>query len=436
MSARPLALVFALALAPLAVAQTETEIASKEEGAVATVAYTGVDKPVDIAVGPDGTMYYAEFDTGRLRSIPPGASQPAADPIWTAPNLQLGGERGFVGLAVSPNFATDAAFYVFYQTNKTGTVVSRLSRIVEGAEEVLIDDIFSEKLHNSGRITFDNAGHMFVSVGDAVLDTAGRHRSVHAHDPANINGKVLRLTLDGKPAAGNPWGNEVWTKGHRNVYGIAVSPTGVMVGTENGPESWDEVNVLVGGQDYGWPTCSGPCGKPEYVEPILSYEDTIAPTGAVWWKGHFYFTDFNKGTVHRIYDHGNGTWADERVMKFTTPRILDIATGADALYVSTWDSIWRIVPGKVGSDSGPANPTGIVATPTGHPPATTSPPPLTGDARATPPGPPVTADPTAGTPPTGGTPGQIGESSNGIPLGLWPLVAALGGAVLVRRGFK
>lgn len=428
---RLLALALALALVPLAVAQTETEIASKEEGAVASVAYTGVNKPVDIAVGPDGTLYYAEFDTGRLRHIPPGASEPAPDALWTAPDLQLGGERGFVGLAVSPNFATDGAFYVFYQTNKSGTVVSRLSRIVDGAEEVLIDDIFSEKLHNSGRITFDGAGNMFVSVGDAVLDTAGRHRSVHAHDPANLNGKVLRLTLDGKPAAGNPWGNEVWTKGHRNVYGIAVSPTGVMVGTENGPESWDEINVLVGGKDYGWPTCSGACGKPEYVDPVLAYEDTIAPTGAVWWKGHFYFTDFNKGTVHRIYDLGNGSWADERVLKFTTPRILDIATGPDALYVSTWDSIWRIVPGKVGSDAAPGP-----ATPTGSPPATTAPPPVTPD------DPPATAGPAA-TPvssptpsATGGGPAETGEDSNGVPLGVWPLVAALGLAILVRRGFK
>lgn len=362
-----------LLAAPLVLAQdTETDIASKEEGASAALAFAGLEAPVDIAFGPDGTLYYASFETGHLRAVKPGASGPG-DIIWTAPSVQLGGERGFVGLALAPDFATSKAFYVNYQHNGTdGKVVTRFSRVVDGEETVLVVNDQPGLLHNSGRIAFLPDGTILVSVGDGIIDTAARSKSAHAQDPNDIRGKIIRVTTAGEPAPGNPWGTYAWTKGHRNVYGLAVSPDGVVLATENGPDHWDEVNVIEAGKDYGWPVCTGICPGDESVDPVLTYESTIAPTGAAWFKGHFYFTDFNKGSVHRIYEQTNGTWADERVLKFTTPRILDVAVGADgdALYVSTWDSVWRVVPGVVGS--APITSEGTPATPT--PDAGTTPP--------------------------------------------------------------
>ncbi|HUR70006.1 MAG TPA: PQQ-dependent sugar dehydrogenase [Candidatus Thermoplasmatota archaeon] len=410
MRALAFASVLALVLAPaLALGQQpETEIASIEAGAHAEVAWTGLEAPVDIVFGPDGTMYYAEFETGKLRQIPPGAEGPAPDALWSAPNLQLGGERGFVGLALAPDFATSHAFYVNYQTNKTGTIVTRLSRVVGGQETVLLDDIRSEKLHNSGRIAFLPDGNLLMSVGDATLDTIGRDASMHAHDPTDLNGKVLRLTPEGEPVAGNAWGNEVFTKGHRNVYGLAVAPDGTILATENGPDHYDEVNLLVGGKDYGWPTCSGPCDKSEYVDPILEYYDTIAPTGAVWYKDSFYFSDFNKGRVHRVHPAANGSWYDERVVKFTTPRILDIAVGPDALYLSTWDSVWRVTPGPA------QNATLPVETPS------------TGSGAPTPP-----------TESTSATPAPTAAAGRGVPgPGVWAAVAVAAAALARgRRNF-
>ncbi|HET6404589.1 MAG TPA: PQQ-dependent sugar dehydrogenase [Candidatus Thermoplasmatota archaeon] len=406
-------LALALAPAPASAQDTETEIASLEEGAAAEVAYTGLTMPVDIAFGTDGTLYYASFESGELKAVAADGSERV---VWTAPDLQLGGERGFVGLAVAPD---GGSFYVFYQTNKSGTVVSRLSQIVDGQENVLLDDIKSEKLHNSGRIAFGPDGLMYVSVGDAVLDTAGRQKSMHAHDPMSLNGKVLRLNADGTPAAGNPWGNEVWTKGHRNVYGLAVSPANVVLATENGPESWDEINLLVGGNDYGWPTCSGACDQDGFVDPILAYESTIAPTGAVWYEGAFFFTDFNKGSLHRVRQDQTGAWKDERVLKFSTPRILDVAVGPDGLYLSTWDSVWRVVPGPLPAD------TLVAATPPTSPTKTVI---------VTP-----SAEPTPDAAPTGTPPGQgaIGEA-NGIPgPGVWAYgLVALAALLRGRGSFK
>lgn len=409
-------LVLLLAFAPaLAIAQdTETEIASIEPGASADLVRAGLSMPVDIAFGPDGTLYYAAFELGELRAV---AADGTETTLWTAPNLQLGGERGFVGLAVAPD---GGSFYVNYQTNKSGVVVTRLSQIVEGEETVLIDDIRSEKLHNSGRITFGPDGLLYMSVGDAVLDTAGRQKSMHAHDPNVLNGKVLRLDPDGTPAEGNPWGNAAWTKGHRNVYGIAVSPGGTVLGTENGPESWDEINILVAGNDYGWPTCSGACDTEGFVDPILAYESTIAPTGAVWYEGAFYFTDFNKGSLHRVRQDLSGAWHDERVLKFTTPRILDVAIGPGGLYLSTWDSVWKVVPGPLPAGTKPDG-------------APVSPPTKTQVVTPPPTGPASTSEPGSGTTPTPVTEGSVGESANDVP-GIGVLAYALVALAALLRG--
>ena len=362
-------LLAAILVTPLAFAQS-TEIASKEEGASGALVHAGLLAPVDIAFGLDGTLYYASFESGELRAIAPGAEGPG-EIVWTAPNVQTGGERGFVGLVLAPDFGTSRAFYVNYQHNGTDGIVTRLSRVVDGEESVLLVNTQPGLLHNSGRIAFHPDGTLFMSVGDGIIDTAARSKSAHAQDPSDIRGKVVRLTADGAPAPGNPWGNEAWTKGHRNVYGLAISPEGVVLATENGPDHWDEVNVLEAGKDYGWPTCMGICPGDESVDPVLTYESTIAPTGAVWYRGHFYFTDFNKGSVHRVYEREDGTWADERVLKFTTPRILDVAVGPEGLYVSTWDSVWLVEPGVVGS--APVEPEPVTTpSPSGTPPPTES----------------------------------------------------------------
>ena len=402
-------LLLAFVAAPV-VAQ-ETEIASKEQGASAEVVLTGLEAPVDIAFGPDGTLYYASFMSGELRAVAPGGSGPG-EVLWTAPDLQGGGERGFVGLALAPDFASSRAFYVNYQHNGSTGIVTRLSKVVDGQETVLLVVDQPGLLHNSGRIAFHPDGSLFMSVGDGIVDTAARAKSAHAQDPADLRGKILRLTADGAPAPGNPWGGAAWTKGHRNVYGLAISPDGVVLGTENGPDKWDEINVLEAGQDYGWPQCTGVCGRGEFADPVLAYESTIAPTGAVWFKGHFYFTDFNKGSVHRVYERANGTWADERVLKFTTPRILDVAAFGDALYVSTWDSVWTVTPGVVGSAPVVQEP------PTPEPtPETTTPAPSAPPAEES-------ADGA----------GAVGEASKGIPLpGALLALVALAGVSWSRR---
>lgn len=337
-----LALALVLAAAPAGRADT------LEEGAATSLFADNLSAPVDLAFGPDGSLYYAEL-AGGLRVVKPGKSTPEPQPLWTPPDLQTGGERGFVGLALDPDFAQTRAFFVFYTHNASGEITNRVSKIVDGEETELLWGLRAGLLHNSGRLAFLPDKTLLVSHGDTILDTAGPHLARHAHDENDLSGKVLRINRDGTAAAGNPWGNEVWTKGHRNVYGLAVAPDGTVIGTENGPEKSDEVNLLVAGNDYGWPTCKGACGDddPEdtadaYEDPILEYTPTVAPTGATWYAGYFYFSDFNKGRIHRVYELPNGSWADDRVLRLDSPRILDVQAGPDGLYYATWDAIHRL----------------------------------------------------------------------------------------------
>lgn len=336
---RPVLVLSLLLAVPAALAEGVT---TAEEGVSAELVYEGLEQPVDFAFGPDGALYYVEFMTGNLRVVPPGATQPDPEPLWTAPDLQTGGERGLVGLALDPEFEETRAFYVYYQHNESGEVTSRLSKVVDGEETVLLGGLRAGLLHNSGRIAFLPDGTLLVSVGDAILDTAGREAAKHAHDETSLNGKILRLHRDGTVPDDNPWGNEVWSKGHRNVYGLAVSPEGVVMATENGPEIGDEVNRIEPGRDYGWPTCAGPCDDDRYADPLLSYSPTIAPTGAAWYAGHFYFSDFNTGRLRRVVELENGSHAEQRVLQLDKPRILDLETAQDGLWFSTWDGVWHV----------------------------------------------------------------------------------------------
>lgn len=345
MLGRTLALLILAASLVTMGARADEDVVETTDGVAAEKAWEGVKEPVDIAFGPDGSLYYAELTTGNLRVIAPGASAPEPEPVWTAPDLQAGGERGFVGLALDPEFERTRAFYVYYTANESGAVRGHLSRVIDGEEERLLTIERVGLLHNSGRIAFMPDGHLLLSVGDAILDTAGPHLAEHSHDPADPNGKILRLTRDGEPAPGNPWDTLAWTKGHRNVYGLAVSPEGVVIATENGPDRGDEINLLSPGKDYGWPTCVAACGDPAFEEPVLWWEETVAPTGATWYAGSFYFSAFNTGSVHRLVAPSaeGANWTMERVVKFASPRVIDIEAGPDGLYASSWDTVWRIM---------------------------------------------------------------------------------------------
>jgi glucose/arabinose dehydrogenase len=171
---------------------------------------------------------------------------------------------------------------------------------------------------------------LYITTGDA--GTAAL-----AQDRASLAGKVLRLTLDGAPAPGNPGGTAVWTTGHRNAQGLAFHPrTGALYASEHGASDNDEINLLRAGGNYGWPTvrglCDGDAGAEErpfctanaVVEPLVTWSPTIAPAGlAVYdharipqWRGSLLLATLKDRTLHRLTLSGDGATITARTPLF------------------------------------------------------------------------------------------------------------------------
>lgn len=381
--AAPRARCFAAAAFVVALLAPATLAAEDLKPTRATQVGKGLAMPVDFAFGPDGAIYYVELFGGGVRKMDPTTGAVDPTPLATVTGFNRGGERGVFGFAVDPEFATTRAFYVSYSRNTTADDTGTenvLSRFVDGKETVLLVR-HGDTMHNGGRILFAD-GYIFLTTGDATSwDGWDEARSKRAQDPAWDAGKVLRVTKDGAPAPGNPWGTLAWSVGHRNLYGIAYDPaTKRLWVTENGNERADEINLVEKGANYGWPTCAGPCtpARSDVREAILVYEQTIAPTGATVFRGDLWFSDYNRGQVHRARE-ANGTWTDDVAYTFkgSPPRVLDLEASpeGDALWFSTWDGLWRL------DFDGPPPPT----------------PPPTGERLG---------GPSEGTPTTGGSPTQ------------------------------
>jgi glucose/arabinose dehydrogenase len=132
--------------------------------------------------------------------------------------------------------------------------------------------------HDGGRIVLGPDGHLWVGTGDA-------GDGDNAQDKDSLNGKILRLTLDGKAAAGNPFGNRAWSYGHRNVQGLAFDSAGRLWASEFGQNTWDELNLVEKGGNYGWPLAEGNDGPATangvpLIEPKAVWTtDEASPSG-------------------------------------------------------------------------------------------------------------------------------------------------------------
>jgi glucose/arabinose dehydrogenase len=142
-----------------------------------------------------------------------------------------------------------------------------------GEPEVILDGIPRANTHDGGRLAFGPDGYLYVTTGDA-------QRRDAPQDPDALGGKILRLTTDGDPAPGNPWGTRVWSMGHRNVQGIAWTADGTMWASEFGQNTWDELNRIEPGANYGWPLVEGVAGREGLVDPVAQWATSDAsPSG-------------------------------------------------------------------------------------------------------------------------------------------------------------
>nr|WP_245717635.1 PQQ-dependent sugar dehydrogenase [Nocardia jejuensis] len=230
----------------------------------------GIDVPWGVAFLPDGGALVAERDSGAVLRVTPGAD---AERVYQVPGVSAAGEGGLLGLAVSPSYRDNGYIYAYF----TAAEDNRIVRFrLDGPPEVVFSGIAKAGNHNGGRIAFGPDGMLYAGTGDAGIRTA-------AQDPASPNGKILRLTPEGQPAPGNPTpGSPVYSLGHRNVQGLAWDSAGRLFAAEFGQNTFDEINRIEPGRDYGWPEVEGVADTRDgrFTDPLLTWAPSDAsPSG-------------------------------------------------------------------------------------------------------------------------------------------------------------
>ena len=228
--------------------------------------------PWAIAFLPGGDALVTERDSARLLRVTPRGG---VSTVGTVPGVDPEGEGGLLGVAVSPRPGRDQVVYLYLSTATDNRIVRfRYSGGGIGPLEAMVTGIPRAGIHNGGRLAFGPDGMLYA--------TTGEHGEPGiAQDRDSLGGKILRMTPDGRPAPGNPFGTLVWTYGHRNVEGIAWDSAGRMYATEFGQERFDEINRIDKGRNYGWPEVEGAGGGGKYADPELTWPtEAASPSGA------------------------------------------------------------------------------------------------------------------------------------------------------------
>ncbi|WP_035767911.1 PQQ-dependent sugar dehydrogenase [Arthrobacter castelli] len=245
------------------------------ELAVTGTAADSLTSPWSMALLPDGSVLVSERDSAAIKRIDDGE----VTMVGTVEHVVPGGEGGLLGIAVAPTFARDRYLYAYYTSASDNRIVRMEYDGGQdpglGTQEVLLEGIPKATIHNGGRIKFGPDGMLYASTGDATQEDQAQNRQ-------SLSGKILRITPDGDPAPGNPFGdNPVYSLGHRNVQGLAWDSEGRLWASEFGPTEDDELNLIRPGGNYGWPEVTGAPGVDGFIDAQVVWPSTAtaSPSG-------------------------------------------------------------------------------------------------------------------------------------------------------------
>ncbi|MFI2346005.1 PQQ-dependent sugar dehydrogenase [Streptomyces sp. NPDC019443] len=282
---------------------------------------------------PDGsTALVTERNSFKVFKVTPSG---AKTQVGSVPNSQTtGGEGGLMGVAVDPDWASNHYVY-FMHTSSDGNRIARMT--YDGTSltgyKAILQGIKKAKYHNGGRLAFGPDGYLYATTGDAQTTSL-------AQDKNSLNGKILRLTKDGKPAPGNPFNNHIFSLGHRNPQGIAFDAQGRLWEAELGQSSKDELNLIKSGKNYGWPTCEGNCSVSGMTNPKKTWGVAEAsPSGIAVVDGAVYMAALRGERLWQIpINAGNenvGTAKAHYVGTYGRLRAVTKVPGSNQLWLST-----------------------------------------------------------------------------------------------------
>lgn len=256
------------------------------------VLVTGLCAPWGLAFLPDGTALVTERDTARILSV---TSDGRVTEVQRIREARPRGEGGLLGIAVSPDYASDRWVYVYYLAESD----FRIARLRLGEEpEPILTGIPADQdgFHGGGRIAFGPDGMLYAGTGETYYT-----REI-AQDPASLGGKILRITPDGDPAPGNPIpGSPVYSMGHRHVQGLAWDAQGRLFASEFGENESDELNLIQPGGNYGWPTEEGQSDDERFVNPVATWPVAEAsPSGIAIVGDQVYLACLRGERLYRI----------------------------------------------------------------------------------------------------------------------------------------
>ncbi|MDX2554496.1 PQQ-dependent sugar dehydrogenase [Streptomyces stelliscabiei] len=304
-----------------------------------------LDTPWGLAPLPEGGLLVSSRDEATISRIDEESGEKTV--LGEVPGVAPAGEGGLLGLAVSPEYASDHMIYAYFTSASDNRIVRMLYDPEKpageqlGAPDTILRGIPKGTNHNGGRLAFGPDQMLYASTGE-------RYEGPLAQDKDSLGGKILRMTPEGLPAPGNPFDDSVvYSYGHRNVQGLAWDAKQRLWASEFGQNTWDELNQIRPGGNYGWPEVEGKGGKSGYVDPVAVWRtDEASPSGIAIAEGSVWMAGLKGRRLWRVPLDGTKTAAaPQAFLEGDHGRLRTVVSaGGDRLWLVTSETDGRGSP--------------------------------------------------------------------------------------------
>ncbi|CAM5602125.1 PQQ-dependent sugar dehydrogenase [Streptomyces hirsutus] len=318
------------------------------KGSVKVLRTVGKDlrSPWGLAPLADGDLLVSSRDEATISRV--DADTGETSELGEVPGVSPSGEGGLLGIALSPEYASDRMIYAYFTSASDNRIVRMIHDEKKpegerlGAPDTVFRGIPKGVVHNGGRIAFGPDRMLYVGTGESG-DTG------LSQDEKSLGGKILRLTPEGEPAPGNPLPDSaVYSLGHRNVQGLAWDSKQRLFASEFGQNTWDELNAIEPGANYGWPEAEGVSDDDDFRSPIAQWStDEASPSGIAYAEGSVWMAGLRGERLWRIPLKGTEASAEPQAfLEGEYGRLRTVAAaGGDKLWLVTSNTDGRGDPG-------------------------------------------------------------------------------------------